>query len=214
MSRDVDRVRLALPAAAALRDQAERVSIQAGRGTRPRRRFLASQKTRLASRLLPTLALIAAVTGSIAMLDILGAGVTARTTTESIALLVVSLLLGVGSLLVHRLQGSFAGLATIAAVAAGVTLSGWAVAVRESGGSASPYTVAVPIVLVTFLTLLPLPPRVAAAMGAWGYAAFVYATRPIPPRSTCWSCPSRSRASPSCARVTSSRSATSCAPSA
>ncbi len=180
MSRDVDRVRLALPAASALRDQADRVSFQAGRGTRPRQRFLASQRARLAGRLLPTFALIAAVTGAVAMLDLLGAGVSARTTSESIALVFVSLLLGIGALLVQWLSRSFAALATIAALGGALTLSGWAVAVRDTGASASPYALVVPVVLTTLMALLPFPPRVGLAVGAWGCLAFFYATQPMP----------------------------------
>ncbi len=180
MSRDADRVRLALPAASALRDQAERVSIQAGRGTRPRRRFLAAQKTRLASRLLPTLGLIAAVTAAMALLDIVGLGVVARTGTESVALVLVSSLLAAGSLLVQVRRRSFVLLVTIAAVAACAALAGWAVAVHETGGSASPYGLVIPIVLVTFVAVLPLPMRVAAGIGVWGYIAFVCASHPMP----------------------------------
>jgi signal transduction histidine kinase len=180
MSRDVDRVRLTLPAASALRDQADRVSVQAGRGTRPRKRFLQAQNARLASRLLPTLGIIAASTGASALLDLVGAGVETRTNAESIALVLVSLSLGLGSLLAQTFRRSYAALATIAAVAACITLTGWAVAVRETGGNASAYAVVVPIVLVTFVALLPLPPRVAAGIGLWGYGAFAFATQPMP----------------------------------
>jgi signal transduction histidine kinase len=180
MSRDLDRVRLALPAASALRDQADRVSDQAGRGTRPRRRFLSAQKARLASRLLPTLALIAAITGALALLDIVGAGVIDRTNTESIALVLISLLLGVGALLVQAFRKSYAALVTIAAAAACITLSGWAVAVRETGANASPYALVIPLGLVTFLAILPIPARVAAGIGTCGYLAFAYGTNPMP----------------------------------
>jgi signal transduction histidine kinase len=176
----MSRVRLALPAASALRDQAERVSIQAGRGTRPRRRFLAAQKARLASRLLPTLALIAALTGMIAMLDVVGLGVATRSSTEPIALVGVSLLVGIASVLVSYFSGSFAALVTIAAVGSGVAMTGWAVAVRDTGGGASPYALVVPLALVTLVTILPLPPRIAALVGVWGYAAFFYGTHPMP----------------------------------
>ena len=180
MSRDPDRVRLALPAASDLRDQAERVSIQAGRGTRPRRRFLAARKVRLEVRLLPTFAMIAALTGGVALLDIVGAGASPCTNLESVALVIVSLCLAGGSLIVQVRRPSFEALVTLAVVAAGVTLTGWAVAIRETGGSTSPYTLIVPIILVTFVALLPLPTRVAAGLAAWGYLSFVWATRPMP----------------------------------
>jgi signal transduction histidine kinase len=180
MPRDADRVRLALPAASELRDQADRVSVQAGRGTRPRRRFLAAQRARLASRLIPTLATIAAITGAAALLDVVGLGAQTRTSAGSFAMVLVSLLVGVLALLAHTAKTTFAGLVTIATAAAVVTLAGWAVAVRESGASASPYVLVVPLALVCFASLLPLPPRVAAGIGAWGCLAFVYATYPMP----------------------------------
>lgn len=179
MSRDIDRVRLALPAASALRDQADRVSMQAGRGTKPRRRFLAAQRARLASRLFPVLALIAAVTGVMALLDLFGAGAP-QTMKGSASLVLVSLALGAGSIVVQTLRPSFAGLATIATIAAVVTLSGWGVAVHETGASMSPYALTVPIVLVSFVALLPLPPRVAIGIGMWGYLTFAFATNPMP----------------------------------
>jgi signal transduction histidine kinase len=180
MSRDVDRVRLALPAASELRDQAERVSIQAGRGTRPRRRFLLAQNTRLANRLLPTLGIVAAVTGAVALLDLVGMGAANRTSFESIALVLVSLVLGLGSMLAHLLRRSFIALVALAGVAACVTLTGWALAVRETGGGVSPYALVIPVVLIAFVALLPLPPRVATGLGVWGYAAFALGAWPMP----------------------------------
>jgi signal transduction histidine kinase len=180
MSREADRVRLALPAASELRDQAERVSQQAGRGTRPRRRYLSGQKARLAVRLLPTLGLAAALTAAMAMLDILDLGAPSHTTTSAIAQVVVSLLLGASGLALPFVRRSFAALVSLAGGAAWVTMTGWAVAIRETGGSSSPYTLVIPLALVTFVALLAVPVRVAAGMGAWGYAAFLYATSPVP----------------------------------
>ena len=176
----MDRVRLALPAASELRDQADRVSFQAGRGTRPRRRFLLARNARLARRLLPTLGIVAAITGAMALLDLVGLGADARTNTESIALVLVSLLLVVGSFVASALRRSFEALITIAVASAVVTFAGWAVAVRETGGPVSPYAVVIPIVLVTLVALLPLPERLAAVVGAWGYAAFAWGTWPAP----------------------------------
>lgn len=173
-------MRLALPAASALRDQADRVSIQAGRGTRPRRRFMAAQRVRLANRLLPTLALVAAVTGAVALADIVGAGAPTRTNVASIALVFVSIALGGASALAYALRGSAPALVATAAVSACLALTGWAIAIRETGAGASPYGLVLPLVLIAFVALLPLPSSLAAGIGGWGYLAFVYATHPVP----------------------------------
>jgi signal transduction histidine kinase len=181
MSRDVDRVRLALPAASVLRGQADRVSIQAGRGTHPRKRFLAAERARLAASLFPTLALVSSVTGIIVLMDVLGAGVSPRTNVESIALAFAALTVGGGSILVQSLRQSTGGLITIALVTIGVTLMGWSVAVRETGGATSPYALVLPVVLATFLAVIRFPLVIAAIVGAWGYAMFFYGTYPAPP---------------------------------
>jgi signal transduction histidine kinase len=180
MSRDADRVRLALPAASALRDQADRVSVQAGRGTRPRRRFLAEQRGRLAVRLVPTLAMVAALTAAMLLLDLVGVGARERTSVGAVALVLVALVVGVLAIVAETTKTTFAGLVTIATAAAGVTLAGWAVAVRETGASSSPYLLVVPLAMVAFSSLLPLPSWVAVGIGLWGYGAFVLAGHPMP----------------------------------
>jgi signal transduction histidine kinase len=180
MSRKADRARLSLPAASDLRDQAERVSIQAGRGTRPRRRFLAAQEERLAARLQPALALVAALSGVVALLDLVTPGASGRSPAQPIALVVVSLALGGGAFAVLVSRRSFRALASVAVVASSVALAGWGVAVRARGGASSPSALAIPLVLVTLVALIPLPVRVATALTAWGYVVFVAATWPAP----------------------------------
>jgi signal transduction histidine kinase len=188
MAAPADRSKLALPAAAELRDRADRMSEQAGRGTRPRRRFLTAQRSRLASRARPTLGVIGGATGLIAVLELLGAGSGTSRPSASLAysraaplaLILVAVFVGTCAVVVPVARKSFAALVTVVAAAAVATLLGWAEAVRASGGGASPYLIALPITLVAFVALLPIPWRVAAGIGAWGYFSLVYATSELP----------------------------------
>jgi signal transduction histidine kinase len=179
MSLEVDRAKLALPAASALRDRADRMSEQAGRGTRPRRRFLAAQRARLASRARPTLTLIATISGLVAVLELAGAGSDSPRTVP-FAQILVAVFAGTCAVVVPLARKSLAALVGVASAAALATLAGWAEVVRASGGSTSPYVIVVPLALVAFVALLPLPWPVAAGMGACGYAAFLFATENLP----------------------------------
>jgi signal transduction histidine kinase len=172
-----DRVRLALPAASALRDQAERVSLQAGHGTRPRRRFLAARRLRLSNRLMPTLAVIGGMSAAMALLDVLGLGVATVDTTEVVTRVLMSLLLAIA---VARLPQSFRTLVLVTAVASTISLAGWAFTVHETGGATSPYALVIPTILVVVLANLPVPPPVAAGIAAWGYASFLFGMRGAP----------------------------------
>jgi signal transduction histidine kinase len=179
MSLEADRAKLALPAASALRDRADRMSEQAGRGQRPRRRFLAAQRGRLARRARPTLALVAAASGLVAVLELAGAG-TRGPHAVAFAQILVAVFVGTCAVVVplaRKSLGALVGLATAAGVA---TLAGWAVAVDASGGDASPYVMVMPLALVAFVALLPLPWQVAAGLGAAGYGAFLFGTERQP----------------------------------
>jgi len=81
---------------------------------------------------------------------------------------------------VPRTRHSYAVLVTLGAVSACLTTSGWGYQIHETGGSQSLYSFMLPIVLVGYLALLAVPPRVAVFMAAWGYLSFVAATHPIP----------------------------------
>jgi signal transduction histidine kinase len=179
MAAPADRSKLALPAAAELRDRADRMSEQAGRGTRPRRRFLTAQRSRLASRAKPTLGVIAGATGLIAILELVGAG-SGASRAVPLAQVLVAVFVGTCAVVVPVARKSFPALVTVVAAAAVTTLLGWAEAVRASGGHASPYLIAIPITLVAFVALLPMPWRIAAGIGAWGYFALLYATTDLP----------------------------------
>jgi signal transduction histidine kinase len=180
MSLEADRARLALPAASALRDRADRMSEQAGRGgARPRRRFLAAQRSRLAARERPTLALIATISGLVAVLELAGRG-SGGPRAVPFAQILVAVFVGACAVVVPLARKTFRALVTVAAAAAIATLAGWSEAVRESGGNTSPYVIVVPLALVAFVALLPLPWPVAAGIGAAGYGAFLYATDALP----------------------------------
>jgi signal transduction histidine kinase len=179
MTAPVDRAKLALPAASALRDRADRMSEQAGRGASPRRRFLAAQRARLAERERPTLALIAAISGLVAVLELIGAGSDGPRAVP-FAQILVAVLVGACAMVVPLARKNHTVLVGLAAAAAVVTLTGWAEAVRASGGSTSPYVIVVPLALVGFVALLPLPWPVAAGIGAAAYGAFLYATDHLP----------------------------------
>jgi signal transduction histidine kinase len=179
MALEADRAKLALPAASALRDRADRMSEHAGRGTRPRRRFLAAQWSRLAERERPTLGLIASVSGLVAVLEVAGAGSHSQRAVP-FAQIVVAVLVGACAVVVPLARKSLAALVGVAVAAAAATLGGWAEVVRASGGTTSPYVIALPLALVVFVAFMPLPWQVAAGMGAYGYAAFLLATDQLP----------------------------------
>ncbi len=177
MQADADRASLALPAASALRNRADRMSEQAGRGTRPRRRFLAAQRSRLAARERPTLALVATITALVAVLEVVGAGADGPVAVP-LSQILAAVFVGACAVVVPLARKSYPALVSVAAAAAVATLAGWAVAVRWSGGGASPYVIAIPLGLVAYVALLPIPWRVAAAIGLAGYGALVFATYP------------------------------------
>src|SRR5262245_34166652 len=64
------RPRFTLPSASVLRDRAGNLGEQLAPKGRPRRRYLAEQRTRLASRMLPTLATFAVVSGVATVVDL------------------------------------------------------------------------------------------------------------------------------------------------
>jgi signal transduction histidine kinase len=179
MAVPADRQKLALPAAADLRGRADRMSEQAGRGTRPRRRFLTGQRSRLAERARPTLGILAAATGLLAILELVGAGA-GSSSTVPLAQILVAVLVGTCAVVVPVARKSYPALVSLSAGAAVVTLMGWAVAAGASGGNASPYLIALPVALIAYVALLPIPWRVAAALGAWGYGALLLATTHLP----------------------------------
>jgi signal transduction histidine kinase len=167
---EANRVGFALPAASVLRDKADRVIEQASRRARPRRRFLHGQRTRLAAQLLPTLAILAALTGGVAICDLVGWGVPSPR-SAIIVLACVASLVGGCAMSIPFARKSYTALVVVAIVSACIALLGWALAVRLSAGAASPYVLVIALVLLVFVSLLRIPPRAGLAVGVCGYAA-------------------------------------------
>jgi signal transduction histidine kinase len=166
------RPRFTLPAASVLRDRAEKMGEQLGRKGRPRRRFLNDQRARLARRLLPTVAIYAFVTGVTAVVDVFfRTPPVARTATLGQAF--VTILLGGVALAVPIAKRSLVALRWLS-IAAGLVLAiGWSGVTRATGGGASEYLLAAPLAIAGMFALLPLPPRIAIALGGAVYAGFV-----------------------------------------
>src|SRR5215472_3607846 len=132
------KVGLALPAASALRDRAERFSERAARRTRPRKRFLNTQRSRFAARLLPTLAFVAALSGLLAIAEAVGKG-TGLPESAVLGEALVAILVGACAIGVVLARRSYNGLIVLACAGAFTTLLGWAFVIRESTGPTSPY---------------------------------------------------------------------------
>ena len=167
------RPRFTLPAASVLRDRAERVGEQLTRKGSPRRRYLHEQRARLARHLLPTLALYATLSGIAAVADVF-----VRTPPldrhATVAQLFVTILLGGFTLGVPIARRNLVALRALAASSVVVLIVGWSFVARVAGSASSEYTLSAPLSLIATFLLLPLPPRVVLALGALGYAAFVF----------------------------------------
>ncbi len=168
------RPRFTLPSASALRGRADNLGEQLGRKGRPRRRFLNDQRARLARRLLPTVALLATVTGITAVVDMF-VRVPPVSRGATLAQAFVTILLGGVALGVPLAKRSLTGLRWLAAAAGVVLAVGWSVVTYATGGASSEYLLAAPLALAGMFALLPLPPRLAIGLGALVYVAFVLA---------------------------------------
>ncbi len=169
--------RFTLPAARALRDRADRVTHHVAAHGRPRRRYLAEQRTKLAARLLPALALFAFVPGANAVADLVGP----RDAMPRVAILAeafVAILLAGAALAVPVLQRRLDALIGLATASAVVALLGWSVVARTSGQPL--YVMILPLVLAAFTSLVALPPRVTLAIGLLGYVALLVAAPGAP----------------------------------
>jgi signal transduction histidine kinase len=170
----------ALPAASALRDRADRLGGDPqGRRARPRKRYLQGQRIRLVGQLLPTLALVAALTGLLAVLDLVGWG-TGLPRASIFVLAVVAVLVAGCAMAVPFVQRSFRLLVGDAAVAAFVSLLGWALAVRLINGAQKPYVLVIVLVLMVFVTFLRLPSRIVLAIGGCAYVSLLVAAPEAP----------------------------------
>src|SRR5262252_1652905 len=158
------RPRFTLPAAAVLRDRADKVGEQLARTGRPRRRYLNEQRVRLASRLIPTLATCAAVCGLVTVVDLFVRHPPVPR-YATLAQSFVTILVGGCALGVPIARRNLVALRALAAFAAVVLNIGWSFVTRATGGLTSYYLLAAPLALTAAFALLPLPPRVTVALG-------------------------------------------------
>ena len=88
-----------------------------------------------------------------------------------VVLAFVAILVGGCAMSVPFARRSYGALVAVATSAACISLLGWALAVRLSGGAATPYVLVIALILMVFVSLLRIPPRVGIAVGVCGYAA-------------------------------------------
>ena len=179
MVEGADRADLSLHAARLLHDRAARVGDRARRRGRPRQRFLADQRARLAGWLLPVLATIASLTFTLSIVE-LASGAAAASRAPMLLQASVAIVLGAGAMAVPFARDHTRALAALAAGTCTAALVGWGLVTHASGAERSPYQPVVPLVLVVCLATLPLPPRVAIFVAACGYAALLVASQHAP----------------------------------
>jgi signal transduction histidine kinase len=177
MSSGEDRTRFTLSSARALRDRADRVTVHAAPEGRPRRRYLAQQRGKLAARLLPALALFAVVGVATALVDVTASG-RAVPRVAVLAEAFVAILLGGAAFAVPLARRSLGALVTLATASAVVALVGWAIVARTSAQPS--YVMILPLVLAAFTGLVALPPRVTLALGVVGYASLLVSAPSAP----------------------------------
>jgi signal transduction histidine kinase len=177
---EADRANLSLHAAHLLRDRYARAVERVGRKGRPRARFLAERRAQTASALVPTLAALAAITGTTAAVTLATEPPELR--GAAIAQACVAIGLGAAALAVPFVRRSTPALLGLACGALGTAMLGWGFVARLSGGPSSPWLLVLPTLVVVAVGLVPMPPRVAAALAASGYVALLVAS----PRSPAW----------------------------
>jgi signal transduction histidine kinase len=150
------------------------VGEQLGRTGRPRRRYLSEQRGRLAMRLVPTLGVLALMSGFAAMSDLLLRSPPVSR-LASVGEAFVTILLAGLALGVPMARANFVWLRTLAASAVVVMICGWSFVVATTGKAESEYLLAAPLATIAFFALIPMPSRVALGLGVVDYAAFVLA---------------------------------------
>jgi signal transduction histidine kinase len=176
---EADRANLSLHAADLLRDRYARVAERVGRKGRPRARFLAERRARTAAALVPTFAAVAAITGATAAVTLVTEPEALR--TAAITEACVAIAVGAAALAVPLARKSTVALLALASAALAAAMLGWGLVAHLSGGASSPWLLVVPTVMVVGVGLVPLPPRVAAALAATGYLALLVASPWSPP---------------------------------
>ena len=171
-----------LRAAKDLRARAVRVHERAAFSGRPRERFLRDQRKRVFSRLLPVLAMAAVGTGALAMADLFRD--TSASRGSALTQGITAIALGALSLAVVLARKNLRAQVALGVAGFVVLAAGWAVVTRVTGGTASPYALAIPLGLTVFVMGVPFPPflvpvlaavgALAAALSAPGAAPSVY----------------------------------------
>lgn len=124
------------------------------------------QRSRLASRLLPALAVMALATGAAGMADAWGRSSGSR--SVSLAAGLTATALAALALSTARAWRNLAALVGISAAAMGIVALGWGAVAAATGGAASPYALAAPFSLELLVAVLPLPPWLPPAAAAGG----------------------------------------------
>lgn len=168
---------LSLHAAHLLRDRAVRVTERVERRGRPRDRFLADQRARLAAWSLPVLATVAALTGGIAAISLVSES---QARDAAIVQALVAMLVGAATLAVPLVRRRNAALVGVVVAACTEALIGWGLVARLTGGPTSRYLLVVPLCLVVSLCIVPLPWKIARWVAAVGYAALLVASPSSP----------------------------------
>jgi len=177
--RPSSRPSLSLQTPSALRDRADRVNEQAGRTGRSRRRYFAEQRSKLAGRLLPTTAAIGALTGVVTVVDLYVRDPPALATMAGAG---VAIFLGACALAVPRMhRRSVEALLAVSIAISWVTMPGWGLIARATGGPESPYLMIIALVGFAIAATVPLPPRVAVINACASYAGLWVATWNAPP---------------------------------
>jgi signal transduction histidine kinase len=174
------RASFSLPPPSQLRDRAARVGERQGAKVRPRRRYIAEQREKIAGRMLPMMAMLAAMTGAITILDLLlpKAPPPRMATIVGLGLGVV---LGVGALIVPLLKNNLDALVILGSAAWVSTELGWGLIAHATGGASSPYLMLLPLACISVTALVPMPPRVAIACAVAAYVALLLASPTSPP---------------------------------
>jgi signal transduction histidine kinase len=173
MADSADRAKLSIHAAHLLRDRYARVAERVGRKGRPRARFLAEQRSRIASTLVLALAAIAALSGATAALTLISEPGDLR--AAAIAQACVAILIGGAALAVPVARRNARALYGLTAGSLVAVELGWGLIARLSGGAHSPWLLVVPAGILVGVGLVPLPPRIALTLSVAGYLALLVA---------------------------------------
>jgi signal transduction histidine kinase len=175
----VERANLSLHAAHLLRDRAAGVAERVGRKGRPRERFLAEQRARLAAWSLPTLATIAVLSGALAAITLVSddpQGAREAAIVEAL----VAMIAGASAIVVPLVRRRNDALVAIVVAGCVLSILGWALAARLTGGATSPYLLVVPLCQVIVACIVPLPYKLARWIAGVGYVGLLLAAPRAP----------------------------------